>query len=124
MTDQPPTFRRMLIAGAVLAAAGVALGAFAAHGLRGTLDEARLGWWQTGVQYHLWHSVALVGLSAVPIGALRGPALLLGLGILIFSGSLYVMALTGTRWLGAVTPLGGLAFIGGWLWLAWAALRG
>ncbi len=115
--------RALLAAGALLAALGVVLGAFGAHALRATLDETRLGWWQTGVQYHLWHAVALVALGAVPLGGMRGPAWLLALGIHIFSGSLYVMALTGQRWLGAVTPLGGLCFIAGWLWLAWRALR-
>ena len=116
--------RAILATGAVLAAIGVALGAFGAHGLRTMLDEGRLGCWQTGVQYHLWHAIALIALAAVPLAGLRGPAWLLALGILIFSGSLYVMALTGIRWLGAVTPLGGLCFIAGWLWLAWRAARG
>jgi uncharacterized membrane protein YgdD (TMEM256/DUF423 family) len=112
----------ILAAGAILAALGVALGAFGAHALRDSLDPVRLGWWNTAVQWHMWHAVALVAISAAPIDE-RTPALLIGLGTLIFAGSLYVMALSGLRWLGAVTPIGGLLLIAGWLLLAWGALR-
>jgi uncharacterized membrane protein YgdD (TMEM256/DUF423 family) len=99
----------------------VALGAFAAHGLRGVLEARELGWWQTAVQYHMWHAIALVALAAVP--GSRGPALLIAAGILLFSGSLYLMALTGVRPLGMVTPIGGVLLIAGWCLLAWGAIR-
>lgn len=111
----------MLVAGAMLAALGVTLGAFGAHGLQAVLDPRALGWWQTAVQYQMWHAVALVAL-----GSLRGlrvgvPAVGIALGTLLFSGSLYVMALTDARWLGMVTPIGGLLMIVGWAMLAWRA---
>ncbi len=105
------------VAGALLAGLGVALGAFGAHGLRAVLGASELGWWNTAVQYQMWHAVGLVGIAALP-GPRRWPALLLLLGTTIFSGTLYVMALTGMRWLGAVTPIGGLLMIAGWLALA------
>ena len=100
----------------------VALGAFGAHGLQKWLNgvdgfEQRLAWWQTASQYHLIHALALAVAAYL---ASKDPALgkLAGscfqIGILLFSGSLYAMTLTGTRWLGAVTPLGGLAFLAGW----------
>lgn len=113
----------VLALGAVLAAIGVALGAFGAHALRDTLDSVRLGWWNTAVQWQMWHAVALVALAAAPIADRLLPALLLGAGTIIFAGSLYVMALTGIRWLGAITPIGGLFMLAGWLLLAWRAVR-
>jgi uncharacterized membrane protein YgdD (TMEM256/DUF423 family) len=109
---------------------GVALGAFGAHGLRRRFDRApdgakRLEWWQTGANYHLLHALA-IGLSALVVE--RVPSSLpvaagwaFASGILLFSGSLYVMTLTGARRLGAVTPLGGLAFLVGWGCLLGAA---
>jgi uncharacterized membrane protein YgdD (TMEM256/DUF423 family) len=115
---------RTLAAGAVLGGLGVALGAFGAHGLRTSLSAEALGWWQTGVQYQMWHALALVALGLAGRAGTRRPAWLLGAGAAIFSGSLYLMALTGARWLGAVTPAGGLLMIGGWLLLAWRASTG
>jgi uncharacterized membrane protein YgdD (TMEM256/DUF423 family) len=109
-------------AGALLAASGVALGAFGAHALRGSLDAAALGWWQTAVQYQMWHALALIAIAALPLRSRAAPWLI-GCGTLIFSGSLYAMALTGVRALGAVTPVGGALMILGWLALAAAALR-
>lgn len=108
--------RPILIAGALFAATGVMLGAFGAHALKDRLDPVALGWWQTAVQYQMWHAVGLVALAGLP-GRLGLPVALLGMGTLIFSGTLYVMALSGLRWLGAVTPLGGLLMIAGWLLL-------
>ena len=113
----------VLALGAVLAAIGVALGAFGAHALRDSLDPVRLGWWNTAVQWQMWHAVALVALAAAPIADRLLPAVLLGAGTIIFAGSLYVMALTGIRWLGAITPVGGLFMLAGWLLLAWRAVR-
>jgi uncharacterized membrane protein YgdD (TMEM256/DUF423 family) len=108
----------------------VILGAFGAHGLRGKLDSYAMGIYERAVFYQFIHAM---GLLVVPIlarmNALRPPAgtlvcALLLAGILIFSGSLYLLALTGTRWLGAITPIGGLCFIAAWLVLAAALARG
>ncbi|HEY0326806.1 MAG TPA: DUF423 domain-containing protein [Allosphingosinicella sp.] len=114
--------RRILVAGALLAALGIVLGAFGTHGLRDALNERALGWWQTGVQYQMWQAVGLVALGAVP-RRMGIAAAMIGGGALVFSGSLYAMALTDARWLGAVTPLGGLLMILGWLLAAWKLAR-
>ena len=113
--------------GAALAAVGVGLGAFGAHGLRSRVSPEMLAVWETGVRYHLVHAL---GLLAVAWAAERwpGPAVtvsgwLFVIGTARFAGSLYLLVLTGQRWLGAVTPLGGVAFVAGWLLLAWTALR-
>ena len=114
---------KLLGPGALLAGLGVALGAFGAHGLRDSLSPAALGWWQTAVDYQMWHAIALVALAAVDLPGRRLAAAMLGAGVLIFSGTLYAMALTDARWLGAVTPLGGSLMILGWLALGVQALR-
>lgn len=119
-----PNERLPLLAGALLAALGVMLGAFGSHGLRAALSPEALGWWQTGVQYQMWHAVGLVAIGAARLPGTRLSVWLLTLGTLIFAGSLYVMALTGMRWLGMVTPAGGLLMILGWLALTWRLLRG
>jgi uncharacterized membrane protein YgdD (TMEM256/DUF423 family) len=111
--------------GAALAGLGVGLGAFGAHGLKSRASPEMVAVWETGVRYHLVHAL---GLLAVAWAIERWPAAHLSgwlfvAGTVIFSGSLYVLVLTGQRWLGAITPLGGLAFIAGWLLLAWTALR-
>ncbi|MCC5806030.1 MAG: DUF423 domain-containing protein [Opitutales bacterium] len=114
----------ILAAAAAFGAAGVALGAFGAHALGDTLAErGYTAVWETAVLYHLAHAVAALTAAsgtggAVPARAARAAALLWIVGILLFSGSLYAIALGGPRWLGPVTPLGGAAFIGGWLTLA------
>lgn len=107
----------------------VGLGAFAAHGLKSRLPEDLLAIFQTGVQYQMYHALALfgVGLLAMQLSdstLLRASGWLFVAGIVIFSGSLYVLALTGTRWLGAITPIGGVAFLVGWALLAFAMLAG
>jgi uncharacterized membrane protein YgdD (TMEM256/DUF423 family) len=95
----------------------VALGAFGAHALKATLQSSgMLDAWNKAVLYHLVHAVALLALALYGAGN-RGAYLLLAAGILFFSGSLYTMALTNVRWLGAITPLGGLCFLAGWAWL-------
>jgi|SRR5690348_507052 uncharacterized membrane protein YgdD (TMEM256/DUF423 family) len=110
----------------------VLLGAFGAHGLKARLSglpdgALRLEWWQTAAHYHLTHALAL-GLAAFLASRVSGPlagwagACFTG-GIVLFSGSLYVMTLTGVRALGAVTPLGGLLLCAGWAVAGWAALR-
>ena len=111
--------RFAMIAGAILAAAGVALGAFGAHGLKAMLSPEALGWWRTAVEYQLWQAIGLVAVGASPAARTRGPAGMLAGGTMIFSGSLYAMALSGAHWLGAITPVGGLLIIAGWAWLAW-----
>ncbi len=96
----------------------VALGAFGAHALKASLQNSgMLDAWNKAVLYHLVHAVALLALALYGAGN-RGAYLLLAAGILFFSGSLYAMALTNVRWLGAITPLGGLCFLAGWAWLA------
>jgi uncharacterized membrane protein YgdD (TMEM256/DUF423 family) len=118
--------------GALNAAIAIAAGAFAAHGLREKLDARALEVFETGARYHMYHAFALVlvGIAARGViaatGAARGSQTagwLFQIGIVLFSGSLYALALTGTKGLGAITPIGGLAFIAGWLWLAWSAWR-
>src|SRR3954468_20616813 len=111
--------RFALVAGALLAATGVALGAFGAHGLKAVLPPEALGWWQTAVQYQMWHAIGLVAIGAMPPASMRWPARMLAGGTVIFSGSLYLMALSGGTWLGAITPIGGVLMIAGWAWLAW-----
>ncbi|MBB83822.1 MAG: hypothetical protein CL931_08445 [Deltaproteobacteria bacterium] len=111
---------------ALFGALGVVLGAFGAHGLEARLTPDRLDVWTTAVDYHLLHAVALLALAlyARATGAkIRGPATGFTLGILLFSGSLYALALGGPRLLGPVTPLGGLCFIAGWLALIPLARR-
>ena len=114
--------------GAAMAALAVMLGAFGAHALKARLSAEMLEVYRTAVQYHFWHALGVlaVGLALQfsPDAAwLRASGWLLTAGIVLFCGSLYVLALTGSRWLGAVTPFGGLAFILGWLALMIAALR-
>ena len=120
--------RLFLALGALSGAVAVTLGAFGAHALRGRLAPELAAAFEVGVRYQMYHALALL---AVAWAATRAPGggvafagwLFVG-GTVVFSGSLYLLALTGARWLGAVTPVGGLAFIAGWLLLAWAALRG
>ncbi|MEE2664009.1 MAG: DUF423 domain-containing protein [Myxococcota bacterium] len=107
-----------------LGALGVALGAFGAHTLKTRLEPAQLAVWQTAVDYHLLHVVGLLALAlyASATGrAITAPAAGFSAGILLFSGSLYWLALGGPRWLGPITPLGGLCFIAGWIALFWLA---
>jgi len=95
----------------------VALGAFGAHSLKGLLEaNGTTDAWNKAVLYHLAHAVALVAL-ALSATANRSACYLLVAGVLIFSGSLYVLAITNVRWLGAITPIGGLCFLAGWAWL-------
>ena len=107
--------------------AGVALGAFAAHGLRARLDPAMLAVFETAVRYQMYHAFALVAAAWAWARWQRGEFKLAGIlfiaGIVLFSGSLYGLALSGPRWLGPVTPLGGLALLAGWLCLGWGAWR-
>lgn len=114
--------------GSIFGLLGVALGAFGAHGLRGTLSAADLAIFETGVRYQLIHAVALLAAAWAstrwPSGTVTVAGWLLVAGILVFSGSLYVLVLTGLRWMGAITPLGGVSFLVAWALLAWSALKG
>ena len=106
----------------------VSLGAFAAHGLRDRLGEDLLSTFQTGVQYQMYHALALfcIGLLALNSpGAIlvRVSGYLFFCGIILFSGSLYLLCLTGIRWIGAITPIGGVAFLAGWGTLIWFLLN-
>ncbi len=119
--------RWLLFSGGVLGSFGVALGAFAAHGLKQRLAPDLLRIFETGAHYQQLHAVAILAVgvwaAARPATVLHVGGLLLVAGVLVFSGSLYALALTGVRGLGAVTPLGGLCFLAGWACLAVAALR-
>ncbi len=117
--------RALFSVGALLGAIGVAAGAFGAHGLRARVSPEMLAVFETGVRYHLIHALALLAVAWASTrwasAAIRAAGWLFVAGILLFSGSLYALTLTGIRGLGAVTPFGGAAFILGWLLLAWGA---
>jgi uncharacterized membrane protein YgdD (TMEM256/DUF423 family) len=119
--------RLFFLIGALSAFVGVALGAFGAHGLKSRLSEEMLATFEVGVRYQMYHAFALL---AVAWAQTRWPGTLTTAsgwlfvaGTVVFSGSLYLLSLTGQRWLGAVTPLGGLAFLAGWLCLAAACWK-
>jgi uncharacterized membrane protein YgdD (TMEM256/DUF423 family) len=114
--------------GAVTAGLAVALGAFGAHGLKPRITAEHMEIFETAVRYHMYHALALL---SVGWGAMRWPGNWVQVagwaftfGILVFSGSLYLLSMTGLGWLGAITPVGGVAFLVGWAALAIAALRG
>ncbi len=111
--------------GCLSAGLAVALGAFGAHALKTRLDAGLLATFEVGVRYQLAHALALLAVAWActrwPGGAVNASGWLFVAGTVLFSGSLYVLALTGVRWLGAVTPLGGVAWLAAWACLAWAA---
>lgn len=113
--------KTIIMSAAVFLALAVAIGAFGAHGLKSHLSAELLQTYKTGVEYHFYHALGLllVGILAVsmPSEILKWSAILLGVGILLFSGSLYALAISGIKWLGAITPLGGISFIAGWVLL-------
>ena len=114
--------------GAINMALGVILGAFGAHSLKTILAADQLAVYQVAVQYQIYHALGLLLVAGLHIpfpqsGGLRTGGWLLLAGIILFSGSLYVLALTGLSWLGPVTPVGGVCFIMGWLWIFWAMLK-
>jgi uncharacterized membrane protein YgdD (TMEM256/DUF423 family) len=114
--------RTFAVLGSLSAFLAVAAGAFGAHGLRSRIPADLLAVFETGARYQMYHALALLfvawSLSHWPSPAVRLAGWLFLGGTVLFSGSLYLLALTGTRWWGAVTPLGGLLFLGGWLTLA------
>lgn len=113
--------------GSLSAFLGVALGAFAAHALKGRVDADLLVIFETGVRYQMYHAFALIAVGWAytrwPGAVLKASGWLFVFGTVIFSGSLYALSLSGMRWLGAITPFGGLALLAGWLCLAWASWR-
>ena len=119
--------KTILLTASILLALAVAIGAFGAHGLKSYLSEAMLQTWKTGVEYHFYHSLGLllIGVLSVsmPTQLLNWSALFLFAGIVLFSGSLYILAITGIKWIGAITPLGGICFIAGWLLLFMTVLK-
>ncbi|HEY0916954.1 MAG TPA: DUF423 domain-containing protein [Solimonas sp.] len=122
------TSKLWLALGASYGFLAVALGAFGAHALKARLTPDLLAVWKTGVEYHFYHALALlaVGLLArqlQPSGALTAAGVCFALGVLLFSGSLYALALSGVRVLGAVTPFGGLLFLVGWACLVRVAVK-
>jgi uncharacterized membrane protein YgdD (TMEM256/DUF423 family) len=120
--------RTFLALGSFSALVSVAAGAFGAHALKARLGPEMLSVFETGARYQMYHALALLAVAwaatRLPGGLVAAAGWLFVAGTVLFSGSLYLMSLTGTRWLGAVTPLGGVAFLAGWACLAWAALRG
>jgi uncharacterized membrane protein YgdD (TMEM256/DUF423 family) len=116
--------RLFFAVGSLSALVAVALGAFGAHGLRGRLVPDMLMSFEIGVRYQMYHALGLLAvglaLSRWPSSAVALAGWLFIAGTVVFSGTLYLLALSGQRWLGAVTPVGGAAFIAGWLVLAWA----
>ncbi|HLS51164.1 MAG TPA: DUF423 domain-containing protein [Burkholderiaceae bacterium] len=120
-------YRTFLIAAALIMLSGVAAGAFGAHALAHRLAAAQTSMWQTAVLYQLVHGLGLVGLASL---AIRLPSSLLSLaanlmltGIILFSGSLYALSLSGSKWLGPLTPIGGLCLISSWAFVAIAGYR-
>ena len=106
--------------GAINMAVAVACGAFAAHGLKARLSAEQMAWWQTGTQYFFYHALGLLIVGMLLRINLISPTIawVMQLGIVLFTGSLYLMALGLPRWLGAITPIGGTLFIIAWVWLA------
>jgi len=121
--------RLALALGAAAMFLAVALGAFGAHALKARLPADMTAVWQTAVQYHAWHGLALLATGLLLLHwpertGLVAAAWLFAAGIVLFSGSLYAMALSGVRGLGAVTPVGGIAFLAGWGAMVWAIASG
>jgi uncharacterized membrane protein YgdD (TMEM256/DUF423 family) len=119
--------QRFLALGSILAGLGVAAGAFGAHALKDILDPPMLQVFETATRYVMYHAFGLCivswAIDRYPEQRLEKSGWLFLIGILLFSGSLYVVSLAGIRWVGAVTPIGGLAFMTGWLLLAWGVWR-
>jgi len=115
--------RRIFVAGSVLAGFGVVFGAFGAHALKASLSSKMLSTFETGVRYQMYHALGLLALawaiSRWPERRLVPAAWLLLAGTVVFSGSLYLLVLTGARWFGAITPFGGVALFAGWGLVAW-----
>jgi uncharacterized membrane protein YgdD (TMEM256/DUF423 family) len=124
----PAGAKTFLVAGGVASLLAVALGAFGAHALRNRISPEMLAVWHTGIEYHVFHALGLLAVGIVAIHLpdstlLRWSGWAMFAGMVLFSGSLYVLALSGERWLGAVTPIGGLAFLAAWALFVAAVLK-
>lgn len=119
--------RLFIVIGALSALCSVGAGAFGAHGLRAQLSPELLAVFETGARYQMYHALGLIGVGLAaahwPRAGLGWVGALFIVGTLLFSGSLYALALSGTRWLGAITPIGGTAWLIGWALLAWRIAR-
>jgi uncharacterized membrane protein YgdD (TMEM256/DUF423 family) len=119
--------RNLIVCAALVMAVGVGAGAFGAHALRGLVAPDRMPIWHTAVLYQLIHGLGMLGVALLgmqfPSARLKAAGALMFAGVIIFSGSLYTLVLTDTGWLGAITPIGGVAFIAAWCLLALAALN-
>ena len=113
----------LLAAGAINGAIAVAAGAFAAHGLRDRLEARALEIFETAARYQMYHALAMVLCAALATSGARTAGWIFQAGIVIFSGSLYALALSDIKILGAITPIGGLLFLAAWIYLAYSALR-
>jgi uncharacterized membrane protein YgdD (TMEM256/DUF423 family) len=117
-----------IAAGAANGLIAVAMGAFAAHGLKNAISDEALGWVRTGAEYQMWHGLALLALAALGRGSAGRASAIAGIaflaGAILFSGSLYLLAFTGWRGFALVTPLGGTAFLVGWAVLVWSGFAG
>jgi uncharacterized membrane protein YgdD (TMEM256/DUF423 family) len=124
------TDKLFFVLGSISGGLAVAIGAFGAHGLKDRITPELLQTFETGVRYHMYHALALVAVAyavsrwQASSGLSNAAGWLFVAGTVLFSGSLYLLALTGVKWLGAITPLGGVAFIAGWVCLVLAAVRG
>ncbi len=120
--------RLFFLVGSISALIAVVLGAFCAHGLKDRLTTEMLNTFEVGVRYQMYHALALLAvtwaLSRWPRAEVTAAGWLFVAGTVIFSGSLYLLSLTGVRWIGAITPIGGVAFLLGWLSLIWGVWRG
>ncbi|MGY8780250.1 MAG: DUF423 domain-containing protein [Fidelibacterota bacterium] len=114
--------KNWIVFGLFLAALAVTLGAFGAHGLKSKVSPADLAIFETSVRYHMYHALGLILIGILGFHynfqIIQLPAVLLSIGILLFSGSLYILVFAGLRWMGAITPIGGIALIAGWILLA------
>jgi len=119
--------RFFFVAGSLFAFLAVTLGAFAAHGLKDRLPPDMFNIFEVGVRYHMYHALALLAVAWASSRWPENGTYLAGwafiFGIVIFSGSLYLLSITGMRWLGAITPIGGVGFLAGWILLIWAVWR-
>lgn len=121
----PYTSRASGVVLAILGASAVALGAFGAHALRDSLSPLQMGVWRVAVQYHFWHTLAFALAAIMPVRSrtARAAGWLFAAGVVLFCGSLYALALGAPNWTGAITPVGGVCFIVGWIALGLALTR-
>ncbi len=119
--------KTILMTASILLALAVAIGAFGAHGLKQHISGEMLQTYKTGVEYHFYHALGLLLIGVLTISfpseLLKWSAIFMVAGIVLFSGSLYVLAISGIKWIGAITPVGGLGFIAGWVLLFFAVWK-